>query len=93
MYEFKASMGSDDPMDGRSQSDREGLRDHSYSRANALCIDRMHMNVYVPQLQRVGGVVWYLRGHPRSALCLDGDGGAGGLRGKQNRSENCHRLA
>src|SRR6202051_2310570 len=27
------------------------------------CIDRMYLNVYVPQLQRVGGVVWYLRGH------------------------------
>ena len=26
-------------------------------------IDRMYLNVYVPQLQRVGGVVWYLRGH------------------------------
>ena len=23
----------------------------------------MYLNVYVPQLQRVGGVVWYLRGH------------------------------
>ena len=27
------------------------------------CIDRMYLNVYVPQLQRIGGVVWYLRGH------------------------------
>jgi hypothetical protein len=27
------------------------------------CIDRMYLNVYVPQLQRVGGVVWYLHGH------------------------------
>ena len=26
-------------------------------------IDRMYLNVYVPQLQRVGGVVWFLRGH------------------------------
>jgi len=26
------------------------------------CLDRMYLN-YVPQLQRVGGVVWYLRGH------------------------------
>jgi hypothetical protein len=26
-------------------------------------IDRMYLNVYVPQLQRIGGVVWYLRGH------------------------------
>ena len=22
-----------------------------------------YLNVYVPQLQRIGGVVWYLRGH------------------------------
>jgi hypothetical protein len=27
------------------------------------CIDRMYLNVDVPQLQRIGGVVWYLRGH------------------------------
>ena len=26
-------------------------------------IDRMYLNVYVPQLQRELGVVWYLRGH------------------------------
>lgn len=26
-------------------------------------IDRMYLNVYVAQLQRIGGVVWYLRGH------------------------------
>lgn len=26
-------------------------------------IDRMYLNVYVPQLQRVGGVVWFLRDH------------------------------
>jgi hypothetical protein len=26
-------------------------------------IDRMYLNVYVPGLQSVGGVVWYLRGH------------------------------
>jgi hypothetical protein len=23
------------------------------------CIDRMYLNAYVPQLQRIGGVVWY----------------------------------
>lgn len=23
----------------------------------------MSLNVYVPQVQRIGGVVWYLRGH------------------------------
>lgn len=27
------------------------------------CIDRMYLNVYVPQLQHVGGVVWFFRGH------------------------------
>jgi len=26
-------------------------------------IDRMYLNVYIPTLQTVGGVVWYLRGH------------------------------
>jgi hypothetical protein len=26
-------------------------------------IDRMYLNVYVPQLQHVGGVVWFFRGH------------------------------
>jgi hypothetical protein len=28
-------------------------------------IDRMYLNVYVPRLQTVKGVVWYLRGHRR----------------------------
>ena len=27
------------------------------------CIDRMYLNVYVPQLQYVGGVVGFFRGH------------------------------
>ena len=27
------------------------------------CIDRMFLNVYVPNLQFVGGVVWFLREH------------------------------
>ena len=27
------------------------------------CIDRMYLNLYVPQLQRIGGVVWCLHGH------------------------------
>jgi len=39
----------------------EVLRDHVALESE--CIDRMSLNVYVPQLQRVGGVVWYLRGH------------------------------
>jgi hypothetical protein len=37
------------------------LRDHVTLEVEG--IDRMYLNVYVPQLQRVGGVVWYLRGH------------------------------
>ena len=39
----------------------EVLRDHVVLENES--IDRMYLNVYVPQLQRVGGVVWYLRGH------------------------------
>ena len=39
----------------------EVLRDHVVLASEGL--DRMYLNVYVPQLQRVGGVVWYLRGH------------------------------
>jgi hypothetical protein len=43
------------------QSVCEVVRDHVVLESE--CIDRMYLNVYVPQLQRVGGVVWYLRGH------------------------------
>lgn len=43
------------------QTVSEVLRDHVVLESE--CIDRMYLNVYVPQLQRVGGVVWYLRGH------------------------------
>jgi len=39
----------------------EVLRDHVVLESES--IDRMYLNVYVPQLQRVGGVVGYLRGH------------------------------
>lgn len=39
----------------------EVLQDHV--ELESECIDRMYLNVYVPQLQRIGGVVWYLRGH------------------------------
>jgi hypothetical protein len=39
----------------------EVLRDHVVLESES--IDRMYLNVYVPQLQRIGGVVWYLRGH------------------------------
>ena len=43
------------------QSVGEVLQDHVTLRCES--IDRMYLNVYVPQLQAVGGVVWYLRGH------------------------------
>ncbi len=43
------------------QSVTEVLRDHV--RFECESIDRMYLNVYVPQLQSVGGVVWYLRRH------------------------------
>jgi hypothetical protein len=43
------------------QSVCEVLREHVVLESE--CIDRMYLNVYVPQLQRVGGVVGYLRGH------------------------------
>lgn len=39
----------------------EVLRDHVVLESE--CIDRIYLNVYVPQLQRIGGVVWYLRSH------------------------------
>jgi len=38
-----------------SQSVCDVLRDHVVLESE--CIDRMYLNVYVPQLQRVGGVV------------------------------------
>lgn len=34
----------------------EVLRDHVVLESES--IDRMYLNVFVPQLQRVGGVVW-----------------------------------
>lgn len=43
------------------QSVREVLENHVVLESES--IDRMYLNVYVPQLQRIGGVVWYLRGH------------------------------
>ncbi|MBK7001912.1 MAG: hypothetical protein IPH35_18680 [Rhodoferax sp.] len=39
----------------------EVLREHVVLESE--CIDRMYLNVYVPQLQRTSGVVGYLRGH------------------------------
>lgn len=46
-----------------------GTQDHVVLEAE--CIDRMYLNVYVPQLQRVGGVVlWYLRGRLGQRLAL-----------------------
>lgn len=43
-----------------ARSVSEVLSEHV--RLEVECIDRMYLNVYVPQLQRVGGVVGYLRG-------------------------------
>ena len=44
-----------------SRSVAEVLRDHVVLEIEA--IDRMYLNVYVPQLQSVGAVVGYLRVH------------------------------
>ncbi len=43
----------------------------------------MYLNVYVPQLQRIGGVVWYLRGHRGQRFASTAGGGADdrGVRG------------
>jgi hypothetical protein len=56
----------------RAHSVCEVLRDHVVLESE--CIDRMYLNAYVPQLQRIGGVVWYLRGHlgQRSASTAGG---------------------
>lgn len=43
------------------QSVCEVLREHVVLESES--IDRMYLNVFVPQLQRVGGVVWFLKGH------------------------------
>src|SRR6266851_10306744 len=64
-------------MDDRSppmpipQSVAEVLRSHVTLEVE--CIDRMYLNVYVPQLQREGGVVGYLRdhrGHPFASTVM-----------------------
>src|SRR6478752_4492945 len=55
------TRGRPEPIMTLSQSVCEVLRAHVVLESE--CIDRMYLNVYVPQLQRVGGVVWYLRGH------------------------------
>ena len=36
---------------------------HGHVTLEYECIDRMYLNVYVPQLQSVGGVVGYLHAH------------------------------
>ena len=43
------------------QTVSEVLREHVTLECE--CIDRMYLNVYVPQLQSVGGVVGYLHAH------------------------------
>src|SRR6266852_4237667 len=55
------TRGRPEPSMTLPQSVCEVLRDHVVLESE--CIDRMYLNVYVAQLQRVGGVVWYLRGH------------------------------
>src|ERR1700712_448809 len=55
------TRGRPEPVMTLSQSVCEVLRAHVVLESE--CIDRMYLNVYVPQLQRVGGVVWYLCGH------------------------------
>ncbi len=53
------------------QSVAEVLRSHVTLEVE--CIDRMYLNVYVPQLQREGGVVGYLRdhrGHPFASTVM-----------------------
>src|SRR5882724_13111854 len=55
------TRGRPEPTMTLPQSVCEVLQDHVVLESE--CIDRMYLNVYVPQLQRVGGVVWYLRGH------------------------------
>ena len=36
------------------------------------CIDRMYLNVYMPQLQHVGGAVQYIRYSSEATVGLDG---------------------
>src|SRR3984893_14310128 len=55
------TRGRPEPVMTLSQSVCEVLRAHVVLESES--IDRMYLNVYVPQLQRVGGVVRYLRGH------------------------------
>lgn len=55
------TRGRPEPKLKLPQSVGEVLQEHVVLESES--IDRMYLNVYVPQLQRIGGVVWYLRGH------------------------------
>ena len=61
-----------------ARSVAEVLRDHVVLEVEA--IDRMYLNVYVPQLQTVGAVVGYLRVHRgqrfASTTAVDADDGS-----------------
>jgi hypothetical protein len=54
-------MGRPEPVMNVPQTVVEVLHDHVTLETEA--IDRMYLNVYVPQLQSVGGVVGYLHAH------------------------------
>ena len=56
----------------------EVLRDHVVLESE--CIDRMYLNVYVPQFQRIGGVVWYLPCHLCQRFASQGAGDARAIR-------------
>jgi hypothetical protein len=68
LFDLERSLGRR-PVDGRSlamnlpRSVAEVLGDHVTLENES--IDRMYLNLYVPRLQTVRGVVWYLRGHRR----------------------------
>ena len=70
------------------QSVGEVLREHVVLENES--IDRMYLNVYVPQLQRIGGVVWYLRGHLgqrfASTVAIGGRPNSRVIRGHLNQS-------
>jgi hypothetical protein len=52
-----------------AQSVADVLRNHVVLEYEA--IDRMYLNVYVPTLQTVGGMLGYLRVHRGPEVCLD----------------------
>ena len=67
MYlELEAEWGPKTPWRTGAEHEITTQRLRSLARARGArseCIDRMYLNVYLPQLQCIGGVVWYLRDH------------------------------